>query len=86
MKQTGSHELQNVTVTLPSDLLREVRHMAVDRDVSLSRFIALLLQEQVESRRHYREARERQLALLKTGLPLGTQGRITWERSELHER
>lgn len=42
---------QNVTVSLPAELLREVRHMAVDEGVSLSRFIALLLEHEVEDRR-----------------------------------
>lgn len=77
---------QNVTVSLPAELLREVRHMAVDRGVSLSRFIALLLEEEVEERQRYRSAGERQVRLLREGLPLGTGGRITWNRADLHER
>jgi hypothetical protein len=76
----------NVTVSLPAALLREVRHMAVDKGVSLSRFIALLLEQEVEGQRRYKAARERQTSLLRTGFPLGTQGRIAWDRSELHER
>lgn len=77
---------QNVTVSLPADLVREARHLAVDRGVSLSRYLALLLEAQVDSHRRYREARERQLALLDQGLPLGTQGYIRWSRDTLHER
>lgn len=77
---------QNVTVSLPSDLLKEVRHLAVDRGVSLSRFVALLLEQEVEERRRYQAARDRQVSLLREGLPLGTQGCITWERAEIHER
>ncbi len=77
---------QNVTVSLPAELLRQVRHMAVDQGVSLSRFIALLLEQEVEERRRYATARDRQGSLLQAGLPLGTQGRIMWHRPELHER
>jgi len=77
---------RNVTVSLPIELLREVRHMAVDRGVSLSRFIALLLEQQVEERQRYEAARDRQVALVRQGLPLGTQGRAGWSRGELHER
>ncbi len=77
---------QNVTVSLPSLLLREVRHMAVDQGVSLSRFIALLLEQEVQGRRRYQAAKERQISLLQAGLPLGTDGKISWERSELHDR
>jgi len=31
-------------------------------------------------------AKERSLALLRDGLNLGTNGRVTWSRDELHER
>jgi metal-responsive CopG/Arc/MetJ family transcriptional regulator len=79
-------EHQNVTVSLPSDLLREVRHMAVDEGVSLSRFVALLLEQEVEARQQFRSARERQMSLLRQGLPLGTRGSVDWDRAELHER
>jgi hypothetical protein len=85
VKSAGG-EQQNVTVSLPADLLREVRHMAVDRGVSLSRLIAMLLEEEVEQRQRYRFARDRQLSLLGKGLPLGTHGAIGWNRAELHER
>lgn len=69
-------EQRNVTVSLPVELLREVRHMALDRGVSLSRFIALLLEQQVEERQRYEAARDRQVSLLRLGPPLGTQGRV----------
>ena len=77
---------RNVTLSLPDDLLREARHLAVDHGLSLSRYLSLLLEEQVESARQYRAARDRQLQLLEKGLNLGTQGKITWTREELHER
>lgn len=76
----------NVTISIPEEFLREVRHMAVDKGMSLSRFIALLLEEQVRSVKRGRLARERQLALLERGLELGTLGRAEWIREELHER
>jgi hypothetical protein len=79
-------EDQNVTITLPADLLKAIRRMALDRGVSLFRFITLLLEEKVEQRRCYTAAKERQLALLSEGLPLGTHGSIGWNRAELHER
>jgi hypothetical protein len=77
---------QNVTVSLPREVLREARHLAVDRGVSLSRYVAELLEERVESARHYRAARDRQLRLLESDLDLGTEGNIAWTREQLHER
>jgi hypothetical protein len=60
--------------------------MAVDEGVSLSKFIAMLLRQEVEGRRRYEAAKERQLSMLRRGLFLGTQGKATWKRSELHDR
>ena len=57
--------MANVTVSLSEDLLRQARHLAVDEGVSLSRFVALSLEQRVEAVRGYRAARERQLSLLR---------------------
>lgn len=74
----------NVTVSLPEDLLREARHEAVDRGVSLSRYVADLLEQHLVARRRYREACYQQRALMEQG-PLRTIREITWTRDELHE-
>ena len=79
-------ELRNVTVSLPADLLQEARHLAVDRGLSLSKYLALLVEERVDAARRYRAARERQRTLLRKGLPIGTSGRVPWSREALHER
>ena len=78
--------MANVTLSLPDDLLREARHLAVDEGVSLSRFLAMSLENRVEAVRGYRRARERQLRLLRQGLDLGTGGAADWTRESLHER
>jgi len=75
-----------VTISVPRDLLREARHLAVDQGMSLSRFVAMLLEEQVHAPHGYAEARERMLRRLETGYDLGTGGKATWTREELHER
>jgi hypothetical protein len=79
-------EYRNVTISLPSTLLREARHLAVDRGMSLSRFLAEILEEHVHAARRYREASERQQRLLREGLTLGTRGQIGWKREELYQR
>ena len=75
-----------MTLALPAELLRQARHLAVDRGVSLSRCLAQLLEERLAVSRGYEEARRRQLDLLEAGLPLGTEGRIGRRRDELDER
>ncbi|HEV3311718.1 MAG TPA: CopG family transcriptional regulator, partial [Chloroflexota bacterium] len=61
-------------------------HLAVDKGVSLSQFIAALLEERVESSDRYQQARDRQRVMLSEGLDLGTKGEIQWTREELHRR
>ena len=78
--------MTNVTVSLPERLLRELRHLAVNEGVSLSRYVGRLLEERVETVGRYRSARERQLQLLHDGLPLGTNGQARWSRESVHER
>jgi hypothetical protein len=77
---------QNVTVTLPVELLKKARHLAVDEGVSLSRFLAMLVAERVEGADRYAAARERQMEMLEQGLDLKTHGAPRWSRDELHER
>lgn len=79
-------EYQNVTISLPERLIREAKHLAVDRGVSLSKFVATLVEERVDAVKRYQQARERQRRLLEHGLPLGTRGRIDWRREDVHER
>ena len=77
---------RNVTLSLPPELVREAPHLAVDRGLSFSKFLALLLEEHLEATRRYQAARERQREWLQRGLPLGTQGKILWSREGLHDR
>jgi hypothetical protein len=75
----------NVTVSIPEELIREARHEAVDRGVSLSRYLAELLEERLEARRRYRQAWQEQRALMEQG-PLRGVRLATWTRDELHDR
>ncbi len=77
---------QNITVSLPSDLVREIRYLAMEQGVSLSKFVARLIEEHVEANSRYRAARGRQREILQAGLPLGTGGSVTWDRNQLHAR
>jgi len=78
--------MANVTVSLPDELLREARHLAVDQGVSLSRFVALSLEQRVVAARDFRVARDSQLRLLRQGVDLGTRGKPSWTRDALPER
>jgi predicted transcriptional regulator len=79
-------ETQNVTLALPKALLRKVKHLAVEKEKSISRLLVEALEELVRHNDAYEEARVRALESLNEPRDLGTAGKITWTRDELHER
>jgi len=79
-------EKQNVTLSLPKDILRNAKAAAAINDKSLSAFLVEALKDKLDENRDYDAAMRRQMKGLKQGLLLGTGGQITWTREELHER
>ena len=77
---------QNITLSLPEEDLREARVLAARRGTSVSQLLAGVLRETVERETGYGAAKERSLVLLREGMDLGTNGRMTWSRDDLHER
>ncbi|MGE5549194.1 MAG: CopG family transcriptional regulator [Bacteroidota bacterium] len=79
-------EYQNITLSVPKETLRRVKHIAVERQTSVSGLMVEMLEDLVRNDDAYAQARARQLALMKKGFNMGTNGKITWSRDELHER
>ena len=79
-------ETQNVTLSLSRELLKRVKRLAADRETSVSALMAEALSELADRDRRYSSARRRALAALAAARSLGTRGRATWTRDDLHER
>jgi hypothetical protein len=79
-------ETQNITLSLPKDILLKVKLLAVRRQTSVSGLLASELEKLVRQEEAYESAKARNLLLLKEGLELGTYGAIHIKRDELHER
>jgi metal-responsive CopG/Arc/MetJ family transcriptional regulator len=79
-------ERQNVTLSLPKALLKKAKSLAVTEDKSLSELLRETLEEKVKEETGYQRAKVRQVALMKKGFDLGSKGKITISREELHER
>ena len=56
-------ETQNITLSLPKEILRRVKHIAVERQTSVSRLMTELLEELVQREDAYAQARERPFTL-----------------------
>ena len=77
---------QNITLSLPKDLLKKAKHLAVEKNTSLSRLLSQYLEELVEREELYRNARQRQLYLMEKGFDMQVKETPFWKRDELHER
>ena len=78
--------LLNLTLALPADKVRRLEVLAAERGSSISRMLTDALDEILDRESGYEAARQRSLAQLERGWELGTNGRISWTRDELHER
>lgn len=79
-------ENQNITLSVPRQVLKRVKRLAADRETSVSALMTEALAHLADEDRRYSAARKRALAAMKSAKSLGTGGRRTWTRDELHER
>lgn len=73
----------NVTLRVDKRLLKKARHIAVEKDMSLSAWVSHLLEEVVERESIHSSVRERALRRLDKGFHLGGE---RLNRDMLHER
>ena len=79
-------EKQNITLSLPKDLLRKIKIIAVEEGTSVSGLLSSILEEKVLQKERYQTAHRSHRAILERGADLGTEGSTAWTRQELHER
>lgn len=77
---------RNITLSLPSEILQEVKIIAVKRGTSVSALLGRMLEDLVAGETGYRRAQREFIALAEQGFDLGTNGRIERSRDERHER
>lgn len=77
----------NVTLSLPEDLVKRVRKIAVDRDTTLTglirEYLSDLAKEEAAAGRKRREREALECSFEDYRFSLGTR---TWTRRDLHER
>ena len=79
-------EYQNVTLSLPKEILRKAKHIAIERQTSLSGLLAKTLEEIVYNEDMYQQAKKRQQEVMEKAFDLGVKGKVVWTRDDLHER
>jgi predicted transcriptional regulator len=79
-------EMQNITLSLPKDVLRKIKLIAVQRETSVSGLVTQALEAIVQREEAYAYAQRRHLDCLASGFDLGTGGQPLPAREALHER
>jgi predicted transcriptional regulator len=77
---------RNITLALPEEVLKQVKIIAAKRETSVSAMLREKLKELVQEEDEYSQAMREALEALEHGFELGTYGKATWTRDELHER
>lgn len=85
LKLLHVNDTQNVTLSLPKLLLKDARHVTVERGISLSRLLADTLSEAMTKDRAYDKAAARFLKRMDKGFKMGTHGRRPSSRADLYE-
>jgi len=79
-------ERQNVTLSLSKDILRQARHIAVDKGVSLSGLLTECLEDLVRDAAAFDAAKKQALKNMKRRFDFGLNGAGPASRDSLHER
>jgi len=79
-------DTQNITLSIPKDILLKAKLLAVRRNTSVSGLITRTLESLVRQEDAYARAQQRHLQRMDGAGDLGTGGRSTIRRGELHER
>jgi hypothetical protein len=77
---------KNITIGVPEGLLNEFRVYAASQGISMNQLLETAMRKMMAQAPDDEARRRRILARLENPPNLGTNGKITWTRDEIHER
>ena len=77
---------QNITLSLPKDLLIKAKHLAIDKHTSVSALLAKFLETLVDDDEKYKKAMRHYKSILDQEHNLNNGEEISWKREDLHDR
>ena len=80
------NDYQNITLALPKEILIKVKHIAIDKQTSVTGLLVKLLEEMVQREDAYEKAKKSHIESLNNTHPLNIKGEISWKREDIHER
>jgi metal-responsive CopG/Arc/MetJ family transcriptional regulator len=82
---TYGMEKQNITLSIPEEVLRKIKILAAQRKISVSQLLTEALERLIQDETGYAEARQRQMEWLEHGFNLSWDNNKPSSRDELHE-
>lgn len=79
-------EYQNITLSIPKEILKKVKHIAVEKNTSVSGLLSRHLADIVARDDAYKKAKASQMELMEKGFDLIGEGKTLWNREDLHDR
>ncbi len=79
-------EYQNITLSIPKNILKKVKHLAVEKNTSISGLLSRHLEEIVARDDAYKKAKTNQIEVMAKGLDLIGRGKVSWTRDDLYDR
>lgn len=79
-------EKQNITLSIPKDILTQIKVLAAQRDTSVTRMLTEALEALLREESGYEAARRNHTRRLRESGSLCTFGETNWDRDSLHER
>ncbi|RJQ30425.1 MAG: CopG family transcriptional regulator [Peptococcaceae bacterium] len=79
-------EYQNITLSIPKEILKKVKHIAVEKNTSVSGLLSRHLADIVARNDAYKNAKAGQMELMEKGFNLIGKRKTLWNREELHDR
>ncbi|MEW6624205.1 MAG: CopG family transcriptional regulator [Bacillota bacterium] len=76
---------QNITLSIPKEILKQAKLIAVQKNTSVSKLLSQKLQEIVEKEKDYLKAKERQVYFMQKGFDLQVKEQPSWKRDDLYD-
>lgn len=79
-------EYQNITLSIPKEILKKVKHIAVEKNTSVSGLLSRHLEDIVARDAAYKKAKANQMEIMEKGFDLIGEEKRSWNREDLHDR
>ncbi len=78
-------DVQNITLSVPKNVLIKIKHLAVEQGTSVSKLMSESMINIINNNYLYEKAKKSNLKKINSHMNMGTKGEINIEKEDLHE-